>query len=355
MFFINVIDAILFSQFNFKKFLFEDFIGISTKTANKYLTLSVPVKSRQFTQIKNTLKHSSQRAGKPMATEVSKIMLSAFEAIETNSVMIMPGIRKGCELSIENICKQYDIDPASPELWPHPFHYSFCFIDAAGLPRRQITHRPVEWSSILGTFPYSAISESDSYYCLDISEHPDFSPSDDARFNGVFKESISGVMAAMYLDFERHRESLNQDMAIFWEFVKQAWDEENTAAFFFKFKRKNSRFNTHEAFYKDLSKRFTGMDLESVKTSYKRWCKTGSLKDEQWLKLAGVEDEINDEYISLRFWFILAQILKEVRRVGVQSNPDYGFDGFYADLMRWCEVIKKELPFESWQPFKAAS
>ena len=355
MFFINVIDAILNSQFNIKKVLFEEYLGISSKTANKYLTISIPIKSRQFTQVKNRLKHSSERVGSPLATELAKIMLNSFEAIETGAVTTFPGIRDGCELSIRNLCEEYSVDPTDLNLWPHPFHYSFCFIDAAGLPRRQITSSPIDYCAILSTFPYNAISNNDSHYCLDISEHPDFSPLDDARFNCVFKESISGVMAAMYLDFERHRESLNQDMAIFWEFVKQAWGEENTAAFFFKFKRKNSEFNTHEAFYKDLSKRFKGMDLESVKTSYKRWCKTGSLKNEQWLKLAGVEDEINDEYISLRFWFILAQLLKEVRRVGVQSNPDYGFDDFYADLMRWCEVIKKELPFESWQPFKAAS
>ncbi|MEY8240867.1 MAG: hypothetical protein RPT25_11015 [Cycloclasticus sp.] len=286
---------------------------------------------------------------------MSKAVLNGFEAIEAESVFTFPGIKDGCEFALINISRECGVDPASLGLWPHPLHYSFCFIDAAGLPHRQITHTPIDWSSILNTFPYSAISKNDSCYCLGISEEPEFIPSEDARFNDVFKESILGVMAAMYLDFERYRVSLDKNMDIFWEFVKQAWHKENTAAFFFIFQRKNSGFSTHEEFYVNLSENFPGMDMESVKTNFKRWCRTGSLKDDQWLKLASAEGVINDEYIFLRFWFVLAMILKDVKRVGILANPDYCFDDFQADLMRWCEVIKKELPLESWQPFKAAS
>ena len=355
MFFINVIDAILLSQTNIKKFLFEDLMGVSSKTANKYLTASVQIKSRQFTQFKNSFKYLSERAGNPMANMLGKVMLGAFEAVESNSEITMPGIKYGCEYSIKNSCEEYAGDNANLNLQAHSLHYSFCFIDAATLPRRKMSNRPTDWSTILGAFPYNAIYESDSYYCLDISDNPEFDPAEDARFNSVFKESILAVMAAMYLDIDRQCLLLGIDTAIHLEFVEQAWNKENTAAFFFEFWREVSEFNTHEEFYKDLSINFQDMDLESVKTNFKRWCKTGSLKDEQWLKLAGVENEINEKYIYLRFLYVWAVILKEAKHFGKLSDPGYCFDDFHEDLIRWCEVIKKELPLDSWQPFKAAS
>lgn len=353
MYFLSVIDAIGKSQFNIEKMVFVDMLGVSSKTAKKYLNLSTSIKSRQFTQIKNTFKYASQHTDDFIKVKLSEYMLNAMEAAETESEYTMLGIKDGYELAIEDTCKKEGISPTDLDYKLNLFHYSMCFIDEASLPRRKITCEPIDWPSILGAFPYNVIPESELNYCKELDGRTDFNCFSDSRFNEVFKESFLGVMAAVYLDLEHYCLLFNKDTASFRDFFRQTWSKKNASAFFFEFLRNNSVFSTHEEFYKDMNKKFPKLDLESVKTNYKRWCRTGSLKDEQWLKLAG--GEIGEEYAFLRLWFVAANLLEDVKQFGALAKQDYSIDDFEKDLTRWCEIIKKELPFVSWQPFKAAS
>lgn len=355
VFFTNIIDALVQSELNLGKILFEDGMGVSTKTAKKYLKLSVPLKSRQYTEFKKTVKNASQRTDATLAVQIMGEMANLLEAIETDSEYTMPGIKYGCHLGMIEAAKHAGVDPNELELGVNPLHYSISFIEAASLPHRRFTHDPLSWPTILSAFPYNVVPQVESYYCIEVSEKSGLNLETDSRYSEVIKESILGIMAAMYLDLEQYILSNDMDINFFWEFVNKAWGQANPSAFFFTFLRNSSDFSSHEEFYKALSERFRGMDLDSVKTNYKRWCKTGSLKNEQWIKIAGADDEINEEYLFLRLSFLLAKLIVNVRRVGSLSVPNYNAEDFQRDLMRWCEVIEKELPFESWQPFQTAS
>jgi hypothetical protein len=357
MIFYNILNALIESEFDMRKLLFSDLLGFSGKSAKKYMESPMSVGSRQFTQLNNRLSQLKVKNKDDVTGLLAEELLNLHTSIIENKPHVMSSFRDGYELGVLNECKKMNVTASDLELDDSPWHYSISFIDSVSLPFRTYGSESITEELIYSNFPYSVYEKNNIDYYLKKSQQEGGIKREDEVLVNMIIDAFIAVMAAIYLDIKRQNEILYDGGMGFWpSFFEGAWSSDSAQAYFFIRIRERSDKRTYDEFYQNLANEvFTGLDFESVKTNYKRWCKTGSIKKEQWMRLVGTNDLLSEEYILIRLKFSLAVLFQQLKTVISETNSSFSLDDFNADLIKWCDAIKAEFPLGNWQPFKAAN
>jgi hypothetical protein len=357
MIFYNILNALIESEFDIRKLLFSDLLGFSSKSAKKYMESSMSVGSRQFNQLNNRLSQLKVKSKDDVTGLLAEELLNVHTSIIENKPHVMSSSRDGYELAILNECKKLNVTASDLELDDIPWHYSISFVDSVSLPFRTYGAESITEELIYSNFPYNVYEKNKvDYYLKKSQQEGGIKKEDEVSVTMIFDAFIA-VMAAIYLDIKRQNEILYDGGMDFWQgFFEGAWTSDNAQAYFFIRIRERSGKRTYDEFYQYLANEvFTGLDFESVKTNYKRWCKTGSIKKEQWMRLVGTNDLLSEEYILIRLEFSLAVLFQQLKTIISETNINFSLDDFKVDLIRWCDAIESEFPLGNWQPFKATS
>jgi hypothetical protein len=357
MIFYNILNALIESEFGMRKLLFSDLLGFSSKAAKKYMESPMTVGSRQFNQLNNRLSQLKVKNKDNVTGLLAEELLNAHTSIIDNKPYVMPSSRDGCELAILNECNKLNISASDLELDDIPWHYSLSFVDSVSLPFRTYGAESITEELIYSNFPYNVYEKNKIDSFLKESRQKGGIKKENLASVNMVVDAFVAVMAAIYLDIKRQNEILYDGGMDFWQgFFKGAWTSDNAQAYFFIRIRERSGKRTYDEFYQYLANEvFTGLDFESVKTNYKRWCKTGSIKKEQWMRLIGTNDLFSEEYILIRLKFSLAVLFQQLKTIIRETNINFSLDNFKFDLVKWCDAIEAEYPLGNWQPFKATS
>ncbi len=357
MMFNRVIEYVFDKEFNVKQRAYSNYLGFSPKTTRNYLKNGIK-KGRMLNQFILRLKNVRGSSKSNIAKFFSGELINAFEFISGDKgaadQILMSGAVDGYCFGVADACQEMSVEPTQYLNALPPAFYFMHFIDSVNLPFRTSVFDITSENFDSLSFPYNRLSKTDAtqYFRIQgLTKRPHAKDAGPEVFQ-LLKESFSGVVASIALDTERLACSEFEADS---NFLKSAWDEGNIVAQYFSWLRESTDCKTHDEFYKRLAESFPNINSDSVETNFKRWCKTGSLKNGQLLKLGeAMSNEHNGETLFF-MQYLMAVILQFMKEVLDECAIEYPYESFKLDVRKWKEWIKVEYPLENWQPTKATS
>ena len=357
MMFNRIAEYLLVYELKFPQKIFVERLGFSRKSARKYFSGGIADEGRGINQFISRLRKVSESSVSSSTKFISEFLVNDLEyrvGKNKNEAPFVECFKYGYCMSIYDECKTLNIDPTEFLETVPQCYYSMMFIDAVSLPYNCGSYGiDQERFPSLG-FPYNILSNPDveQYFnVISLKDRPDISAAGDEVYR-MLKDSFVGLLAAISLDLDR---LIDQGSPVGAPFFEDTWEEENIMASYFKWIRNNSGCKTHEEFYSCIARYFPNIEYESVKTNYKRWCKTGKLKNNQLSMLSGIMNNKENGEILFYMQYISILLLQLFKTVLKECGVEYSYDLFKSDLTRWKNLIVEEYPVASWQPFKAAS
>jgi hypothetical protein len=357
MIFSRVIEHVFDKEFNLKQRVFTDYLGFTKKTTRKYFNggLKEGRGLNQFVMRLNSIKRSSKsNLVKYISSEFLRVFESLSGKVNYTDQPVMHSFVDGYRFGITETCKELNVNPDMYLSSLPSVFYSMNFIDAVHHPFRSgpFDITPENFESLV--FPYNKLSKHDVdryFNVVSLKDRPHVSNAG-PEVHRLLKETFAGILASISLDLERLGTS---GIDIESHFLESNWGESNIVAKYFCWFRDSSGCNTHDQFYGILAENFHNIDFESVKTNYKRWCKTGRLKKEQLFKLSESISNIDNGEVQFFMQYIMTVFLQFLKEVLEECSIEYTYESFKLDVNKWKGWIKAEYPLESWQPSKAAN